>query len=326
MIVQTSVSLSGGASAGLGYFKLLHEIHAKNIMFGGKYFSMVSAGCVMGVPMLCGYTPMDVKDMLLSLGGDEYMRTRPKPYNALRWMKEIRMHLNADAVKTAERAFTWEKMMDSGRISTRTKPMIGVCKYRDLWRVAAKDLVNGIGDGDFTAPWKEIRNGNPDKLLDDVGIYWLSYDGTYRYYPRTNSMKKVSSVVTPLADAYMAAWSNIRLTGKTYMLPFGGKGRITGRETKERAFDLGIINNKANMIDDDTYSIACVDYPKTYNREGGLVAIDDYTYLLKPAKKHRTAKPTDYDSNVPFYNFSDERVNKQYEYGFVNWDLEPYFE
>jgi hypothetical protein len=323
--VTDSVAFSGGAEASLGFFKPIHEIDYTDVKFCGEFVAMVSGGVVMFVASLCGYSARQIASMLKSLGGDKYMKMKPKLWEIPKWLRAIRKSLNGKAVEIASQMFTWDRLLASERLAEGTKPLIGLCKYKDLVKAVGRDALNGLGDGHFTAPWKEIVNGNPGELLEKIGIYWFSYDGTYEYNRYTQKLEKVSDHVEKLSDLYMAAWSNVRLTGKTYKLDFGRRSKLTGRVIKERAFDLGIINNKANMIPPKVYSISCVNYPKSYVKRSGLVGIDAFTYLSKPAFKTATAKPTDFAQNIPFYDFSDDRVENEYKYGEEMWCENRYF-
>ena len=333
--IDYSLALSGGASNSVGYFKLLHELDfmkkdnmistLQSPVFTGKYLSMVSGGIVMLIPWLCNYSADDVADMIESLKGDRWLKMKPTITEYPKWLRGLRKSFNKDAIAIAKENLTWKKIRSSHLISGKTKPLIGMCKYKDLWRVVGTDLFNGWGDGHFTAPWKELTNGNPHELLNKVGVYWFSDDGTYQYNFKTKELDKTSDHVEPLWKLYMAGWSNLRLTGKTYKLDFGRRGRVTKRVIKERAFDLGIINNKANLIDDDVVSISCVDYPTQASNGKGLFSIDAYTYLLKPAIKEMSAKPLDADKKIPFYDFSDSRVVLHNEYGREYWTENRYF-
>lgn len=318
MKFKDSVTFSGGASQGLGYFKPLLEAEAQNLTFSGKYIGMTSAGIVMWTPYLCGYSVKELRNMLVMLGGDDYMKEKPHPAEIWHWAKNLKRTFNKDCIETAKKHFTWEKMLASGRLADGCKPMIGICKFVDILRVLKVDLTNGIGDGKFIPPWIELMNGNPQELIKHVGFYWFSYDGTYKYDVKSKKIVKVSKKVTPLWQVFMAGFSNVRFTGETYRLHFD-------RCIRQRAFDQGLIMNKGNLLDDDLYSIACVPYNKTVKMKDGLKSISDYVYSIKKAVKERTAFPSDHEKDVAFYDFSGDRVRREYERAKESYHQDRYF-
>jgi len=323
--VTESVSLSGGAEKGLGYFKMLHEVQERDVRFAGELFTMVSAGIVMGTPMLCGYSPTQTADLLCNLGGDKYQTMLPKnPREYIKWARGLRKTFNKDCIATAKRDFSWKRLRTSGRLAPETKPMIGISKYKDILKIAGKDLFNGLGDGHFTAPWKEIMNGSPATLMEDTGLYYFSDDGVYKWNEQSYVLDKVSSHVEPLWKVFLMGFANIRPFGKIYRLHFGEK--FLGIPIKNRPFDQGILDNKGNLVSGPVYCIACTPFPTEIKSHNGLFGIDSYNYLRHPGVKERTAFPTDDAQEISFYNFSNDRVMREYVYGMSVWQDDFYFE
>lgn len=315
--ITKSVSLSGGAQLGLGYFKVAEEVHTDEILFAGKYFGLLSAGAVMGVPILCGYNSREIADMLKSLAGDSYMKKMPHDaISFIKWSTGMRNKFNKSCVKIAKKNLTWRKMRASGRIAPHTKPMVGICKFSDILKTCTTDLFNGKGLSRFLPPVMEIINGKPNEIMKHVNVFYYSDDGVYQWDFQTSTIKKVNNRVVPLWKVYMASFSNSWLTGDVYCLPFEN---IIPR----RAFDGGLFNNHGNLLDDDVVCVACDVFPQ-HVAQSGLISMNQYTFLLKPPYLQIESLPADHGDNIPFYGFWDERVESEYQQA-RRWRQDGYF-
>ena len=117
--ITKSIAVSGGASMTLGFFRLLFELYhyitgnqkkdkdgnviEQRPVLTGKVVTLVSGGIVMLIPLLCGFSPAAIRDMLKSLKGDKYMRTRPRFGRFFWWLSGLRREFNRSALKIAKK-------------------------------------------------------------------------------------------------------------------------------------------------------------------------------------------------------------------------------
>ena len=322
--VKLSQARSGGASEGRGYFKELVEIDRDGVFFTCKYFAMASAGVVYHVPMLCGFSVEEFKDMLISIGGDKYQRMDPtkgkNPFAYMRWAFGVKHKFYKEAEELAKKNFTWEKMRASGRIGKFTKPFITIAKFSDVLKVLKKDLLEDVLNGRIENPLEIISDGAPGSLANLITTYYFSDDGVYKWYPPLERVVKVTDEVTPLWKCYMMAFANLRPFGKIYRLDFGGKN-------EERPFDGGVVTNFANLFLDKYQLISCIKVPTKEALEvnKGVASLSAYNYLLQPAEKVGKAYPSDGRNLHGFYDVSDEVIQKEYDFAVKNWQTGKYF-
>jgi hypothetical protein len=320
--VRLSQTRSGGASEGRGYLKELIEIDMDGVYFTGEYFAMASAGVVWHVPMLCGYSASETLQIIKSIGGDKFQKMNPKKgiLNYIKWALGVRFKFFPDCEKAAKEYFSWEKLKACNRLSSNTKPMIAICKAKDILNYIKKDVMQDIMKGRFESPLEIMFDGAPESLAHEAPIYFFSYDGVYTWNYEYKKLRKVSDKVTPLWQCYLMAFANIGAFGKIYSLDFGGI-------FKERPLDGGAVCNFANLLGVPHQLISCVAIPTKSGLEAkkGIASLSWFNYFQNPAEKASKAIPFEGSHLAGFYDVSDELIDKEYKFAVDNWDKNRYF-
>lgn len=314
--IYKALSLRGGASKGLKYFRVLKEIHKKNIFFAN--ISGSSAGGIFAACLACIRDPQTIYELFLSLRGDRIMKwsceaeTGKKGNENLNILQRITRIAGVALFRrvpilSIKRRFKkhlqWSK-------TANTKLYIGVVKQRDVLKVVGKEVftefkTNGIHD--FLD-----RDGTDDiklssyQLIKHLPMYFFSNDGVYKKEYKKNPYK-VSNHVEPLWKIVLATFANPLLP--TVRLRFN-------KRIREKCFDGGIANSHANTIwpEKDFVQISCLPIPKKLTgKEMGLDGITSIYYNENPAKKAFAIQSK--VKNKGFFGFYDANIEEYYKEG-----------
>ena len=281
------ISFSGGASKGLGYFRVLREIESKNISF--EVISGTSIGSILGGALAMGMPTEEMKDLLISLPGDKMMRwandVEKKKGNIITriWktisvILYVQFYMSFKMNRLFKKIFNWEKC----------KTKFYCCSYplNDLPEDLVKSIKKSKG---FTNTKKLVES-----LKKEMVPMYFSDDGVYEY--KDNKFTKISNSVVPMWKAIRASfWTppfkflRVKIDGKLYTM-----------------FDGGVVNNHCNLVypDSDYIQIAVGKAPKRAKSPS------DKNYLKNPTNVyHKVAAKS---KELGFFSFNDEVVNQEY--------------
>jgi hypothetical protein len=298
---------SGGAVRGVSYLPFLGELDSKNIVFNSV--GMSSAFIVFMVFWLCGYSKEEIVIALKSIKGDQWQKLGRviASEKAPLWKKILvfpiyQWNLRRSFTKSIFRVLknydiTWDRMKKAGRCK---KPFITVCRSSDVFEVGIKDILGEL--------FLKKQRGN-DKIFDmktsDAAKiakpYFVSWDGVYTYNYRTDKIEKISSQVNSLKDVFWAGFNN-PLLKKAKLKLFSKK--------KERVIDGGLVCNMANLIftGKNFHQVCCVDHPKDYDANGGILSVSDYNFQLNIPDLSFNQMEFNHE-DFSFFEFTDRLVD-----------------
>jgi len=320
-----TLSLRGGASRGLVYFKLLKEIYKKNITF--KKISGASAGGIFGACLACVRHPERIYKLFKDLEGDKIMKWACEaekgethagkklsidrrlirglglltfkciPYNSIK--------------KTFKKHLSWDRLKDNGVEFLA----IGVVKQKDVMDILGKQFFNELKKDGF----KDLldNDGLDDvktpsmNLIHKIPMYFFTNKGTYKkVYGRDAVL--IDERVQPLWKVVLATFAN----------PILPKVRLRFEKGKAKkvCFDGGIANNYANTIwnTNKFCQASCFDIPKKVDgKELGLAGINTLYYNENRGLQEKIIK-----SKVKFkgfFGFYDGNVDDYYKEASTNF-------
>jgi hypothetical protein len=296
-----NVAFSGGASAGLAYFKIWKEIYRKNIIFD-KYAG-TSAGGVFGVPIMAGLSPEEGLRLFKALEGDRYLnydkelQSAPKivrPFMRLIQLRSLRKTFYTSCEKLLQSYFgTWEL------VNIRCKKsFICFLKKNDVLKYCGWGFLRAIKKHGLRSYVKDKNFNEPLFYLKNLPVYYASDDGIYTYDYKT---------FTKISDEIIQPWEAILSTFANPLLP---KFKVKIFKKERVVIDGGIMDNFSLLpfVNEECISIMCQDTPNGYGK--GVFASSDFIYdKYKPIKTFNCI-PT---KKRAFFDFSDESIEEEFK-------------
>jgi predicted acylesterase/phospholipase RssA len=300
-----NISFRGGASAGLGYFRIWKEIFNKNIKF--NVFAGTSAGAVIGVPIMAGLSPEKGMEILKRIRGDKYLgydkeiqkaKWYRKPFMFIWYLIVLRTAFFYSCKRILKEYFPkWEDVNKRCK-----KSFIAFVLQKDVIRTLGKECIKDIKTLGLEGFLNSDKfNEIPEFYISSIPVFYASDDGIYKYDKFYERIEKVSNDVMPPWKAVLASFNNP-------LLPANRLGI-------DRVFDGGIIDNFAIMPQSGDYiSVSCASKPK--KKLNGLKNVSDYLFLENNPEMFCECKPL---KEKGFFEFTDKEIEKEFKRDATNY-------
>jgi hypothetical protein len=237
----------GGAADGLAYFGPIKELQAKGVTF--DTLSLVSAASVMFGAWACGLSAEQIRDKMKSMKYDfvmDWERDVEKGRGSIlsRIGKAVVVFLFTKGAwyrnvkKIYASTYSWQKVLQARRVR---RLLIGFTTKDEMAKFGGNKKRFGLVT-DALKLFKDLTPEECERAYLTVGMLFAGHDGIWRYSPTSRCLVQVSYTVIPLDVAILCAWKNPAL--KNFDVDIRD---MSGKKMELEPFDLGGVNNEANM-------------------------------------------------------------------------------
>jgi len=321
---KINIAGCGGAAKGLSLFGVLKELCEKEVKIKKAFLTSVSTIMLGGYAV--GLSAKEIRDKMISIRFDTIMEWQEdieeKRGSVISRITKIpivflfgKVFWFKDVQRIFIETYSWEKVKLVGRVD---KLFIGFTTRREVANYDGRgtkmrffrDAISAMSKGGRI--WKRSRK-DPEKVkarferaYHNIGMFWGSDDGIYKFNVKKNKLEKYSDDIIPLWALLLGAFNN----------PFLRKVKLSIKGKEQIAFDLGIINNHSNipyMGSKDFHQL--IPDPESYPDKDFSTdfTLADYVFNKNrpsPSKTHIF----DCVRDKAFMSFTDEQIRLEFKY------------